>query len=141
MTEKEQREIFARNFRQYVDASGKTQREIAKALGYSYTTVNTWYRGAALPNAAKIQTIADYFKIFKSDLLDDKSIYPDTSADGVQINVQPMYYNDPEAATKAQELFTDPKYRVLFDAAPGSSAEDLQMAADLLLRLKQTRRD
>lgn len=73
MTNEEQKEIFSRNFRFYVDASGKEQKTIAEELNYSYTTVNTWYRGTSMPNAAKIQTLADYFGILKSDLLDDHS--------------------------------------------------------------------
>ena len=95
-------------------------------------------KGGKTTSGERLQAIAEYFGVSVDYLLSDN---PDTSADSVQNNVQPMYYTNPEAAAKAQELFTDPKYRVLFDAAPGSTAEDLQMAADLLLRLKQTRRD
>jgi transcriptional regulator with XRE-family HTH domain len=133
MTEKEQREIFARNFRWYVDSCGKTQRVIAKELGYSYTTVNTWYRGAALPNAAKIQTIADYFGISKSNLLDDTT----APAEGVHTDVQaPEYYKDKKAAEAAQKVFSDVNYRILFDAAEGSTSENLLYAAEMLRRLK-----
>lgn len=72
MTNEEQIKIFNKNFRHYVDKSGKEQKQIAKELGYSYSTLNTWYRGRSMPNAAKVQTLADYFGIKKSDLLDDK---------------------------------------------------------------------
>ena len=119
MTEKEQREIFARNFRKYVDGCGKTQREIAKALGYSYTTVNTWYRGAALPNAAKIQTIADYFGIGKSDLLDETS----------------GYYTDAETARIAQEMFDDPEMRSLFHMKRNMDPKKFQAHYDMMKQL------
>lgn len=74
MTNEEQKAIFAKNFRYYVDRHEKDQKTIARELGYSYTTFNTWYRGRSIPNAAKIQTIADYFGIRKTDLLDDKAV-------------------------------------------------------------------
>ena len=119
MTEKEQREIFAKNFRKYVDGSGKTQREIAKALGYSYTTVNTWYRGAALPNAAKIQTIADYFGIGKSDLLDESS----------------GYYTDAETARMAQEMFEDQTMRSLFHMKKTMEPEKFKAHVDMMQKL------
>lgn len=46
------------------------------------------------------------------------------------------YYTNPETAKLAQELFDNPDMRVLFDAARDSEPKDLQMAADLLKRLK-----
>lgn len=46
------------------------------------------------------------------------------------------YYTNPETAKLAQELFDNPDMRILFDAARDSEPKDLQMAADLLKRLK-----
>lgn len=73
MTIDEQKRIFSENLSKYVERSGKQQKEIAHELGISYTTFNTWMRGSSMPNAAKIQTLADYFGILKSDLLDEAS--------------------------------------------------------------------
>lgn len=72
MNEEEQRQIFARNLNYYIANSGKQQKEVAKELGYPQTTFNTWCMGKVIPGMGKVQTIADYFKIGKSDLLDDK---------------------------------------------------------------------
>lgn len=74
MTEEEQKKIFSKNINYYINQSGKQQKEIAKDLGYSSTTFNTWCVGKIIPSAGKIQKIADYFGIGKSDLLDDKSL-------------------------------------------------------------------
>lgn len=49
------------------------------------------------------------------------------------------YYTNPETAKLAQELFETPGMRILFDAARDSDPKDLQMAADLLKRLKGDR--
>lgn len=72
MTEDEQRRIFARNLNYYISQSGKQQKEVAKDLGYNHKTFNGWCAGRILPRTGKIQRIADYFGIGKSDLLDDK---------------------------------------------------------------------
>ena len=48
----------------------------------------------------------------------------------------PDYYTNPETAKLAQELFENHDLRILFDAARDSDPKDLQMAADLLKRLK-----
>lgn len=51
------------------------------------------------------------------------------------------YYFDDDTAQKAQELFDNPDLRMLFDAARDSKPEDLQMAADMLKRFKETNPD
>ncbi len=66
-----QQKIFTQNLRFYV--SDKNQADIAKVIGVSPQTFNTWYKGKAIPRMGKIQKLADYFGIDKSDLIDDKS--------------------------------------------------------------------
>lgn len=66
----EQTEIFSQNLSFYVEHSGLMQKEIAKRIGISTSTLNTWIKGKSLPNAAKVQTLADFFHIGKSQLLD-----------------------------------------------------------------------
>lgn len=73
MTDEEQKKVFSKNINFYISQSGKQQKEIAKELGYNPTTFNTWCVGKIIPSTGKIQKIADYFGIGKSDLLDDKS--------------------------------------------------------------------
>ncbi len=72
MTDDEQKRIFAKNLNYYIHQSGKQQKEIANDLGFQPTTFNTWCTGKIIPGMGKVQAIADYFKIGKSDLLDDK---------------------------------------------------------------------
>lgn len=74
MTDEDQKKIFSKNINYYINQSGKQQKEIAKDLGYNSTTFNTWCVGKIIPSAGKVQKIADYFGIGKSDLLDDKSL-------------------------------------------------------------------
>ena len=73
MSELHQREIFSRNLNRYIYESGLTQLEIAKVIGVSPQTFNSWCRGIAIPRMDKIQRLADFFKINKSDLIDDSS--------------------------------------------------------------------
>ena len=70
MNDIEQRKIFSNNLRRYVDRSGKTQKEIAEAIGVSAQTFNTWMQGIAIPRMGKIQALSDYFNINKSNLID-----------------------------------------------------------------------
>ncbi|MBQ7067011.1 MAG: helix-turn-helix domain-containing protein [Lachnospiraceae bacterium] len=88
MTDEEQKKIFSKNLNYYILQSGMQQKDVAKALGYNPTTFNTWCVGKIIPSAGKIQKIADYFKIGKSDLLDDKTFLAGKKTKkGVVINV------------------------------------------------------
>lgn len=88
MTEDEQKKVFSRNLNRYIAMSQKTQREIAHAIDVSPQTFNTWCQGIAIPRMGKVQRLADYFNIGKSDLIDDKPINSSRSASkGIIINV------------------------------------------------------
>ena len=65
--------IFAKNLNYYINQSGKQQKEIALALKFAPTTFNTWCTGKIMPRMGKVQAIADYLGIQKSDLVEDKT--------------------------------------------------------------------
>ena len=78
MTDEEQKRIFANNLNRYISLNQKQQIDVAKDLGINPTTFNMWCKGNSMPNVGKIQKLADYFGIGKSDLTDLKeSIEPD----------------------------------------------------------------
>lgn len=120
MSEDKQKKIFSENLNRYIEASGKTQLEIARAIGVSPQTFNTWCKGIAIPRMGKVQALADYFRINKSDLIELKS--DDTDS----------YYLNPEAQEMAQFLFENPEYKVLFDASRKVKPEDLKKAVTAL---------
>lgn len=71
MSDEQQKNIFTRNLTNYVQQSGKQQQEIASTLGFNHKTFNGWCRALSMPTMGKVQKIADYFGIRKSDLLDE----------------------------------------------------------------------
>ena len=100
------REVFSRNLNYYMNLYDKTRREVAADLNISYTTFTSWLNGTNYPRIDKIERLANYFHINKADLIEDK--YKDTSSESQG------YYNDPEVAELAEELRTNPDYRILF---------------------------
>lgn len=76
MTEDRQRQIFSNNLRRLIDVSGKTQKDVADAIGVSQQIMNVWARGKAIPRMGKIQRLADYFGVEKPDLIDEKPEAP-----------------------------------------------------------------
>ncbi|MEY8524539.1 XRE family transcriptional regulator [Lachnospiraceae bacterium 38-10] len=87
MTDEEQKKIFSRNLNHYVSLSNKTQKEIADSIDVSPQTFNTWCQGIAIPRMGKVQRLADYFNVGKSDLIDDKLFSNTNKSKGVTINV------------------------------------------------------
>lgn len=73
MTDKDQKRIFKDNLNRILIEHGKTQREVSSSIGVSPQTFNTWCQGIALPRMGKLQLLADYFMINKSDLIEDHS--------------------------------------------------------------------
>lgn len=73
MTDNEQTKIFAQNLSRYVNNSGKMQKDIANDLKFPQQTFNGWCKGVSFPSMDKVQKIADYFHIGKSDLIDNHS--------------------------------------------------------------------
>ena len=70
MTENDRKRIFQKNLLNLLHKSGKTQKDLADALGLSPQTVNTWFVGVAIPRMGKIQLIAEFFGVQIADLLE-----------------------------------------------------------------------
>lgn len=66
------KKTFAKNLRYHMQMSGKTQKELAEIAGVSAPTFNEWINEKKYPRIDKIQRLADYFGILKSDLIEDK---------------------------------------------------------------------
>lgn len=93
---------------------------VAKRSGVGRSTLSDWKTGKHIPNTDNLSKIA--------------------SALGVTVDyfISENYYEDSEAGKIAQALFDNPDLRLLFDAAKDCKPEDLQMAADMLRRFKET---
>lgn len=66
-----QKRIFSKNLRRLLEESGKTQKELAEAIGESQQVVNTWAIGRSIPRMGRVQKLADFFKVEKSVLVDE----------------------------------------------------------------------
>ena len=66
------KKVFARNLKFYMEEAGKNQKEMAKIIGVSAPTFNEWLKEKKYPRIDKIERLADYFGVLKSDLIEDK---------------------------------------------------------------------
>lgn len=67
------KEVFAKNLQYYVEKSGKTQKDLCEIVGVSTSTFNDWIKAKKYPRIDKIEILANYFRILKSDLIEKKT--------------------------------------------------------------------
>ena len=80
--------IMAQNIQYYMNLHNKSRNEMCSALGVKYTTFTDWVKGNAYPRIDKIELMANYFGIEKSDLVEKRKTYSAKSSKrGATINV------------------------------------------------------
>ena len=129
MSEEDYKKIFSQNLNYFMELNEKTQIDIINDLGFNKSAVSTWCNGTRLPRMDKVDALAKYFGIKRSDLIEDRSSKKESG-----------YYMNQETVAMAQQLFENKELRVLFDAARDASPDDLKTAYDILIALKRKER-
>ncbi|MHC3563612.1 XRE family transcriptional regulator [Streptococcus suis] len=75
----ENKSIFSKNLKYYMDKKGVDRNQLCSDLDLKYTTVRDWIKGITYPRIGKIELLANYFGINKSDLIEEKSTIPSSS--------------------------------------------------------------
>ena len=123
MSEQEFNILFAKNLNHYLQLNDKTQLDLANHLGVSTSAVSAWCRGAKIPRMDKVDAMCKYFGIRRSDLMEDKNSKSNS------------YYLNDEARELAEFLYTNPEYRVLFDATRKIKKDDIQFVKEMIDRM------
>ena len=66
------KEIMAKNIKYYMEINNKDRNQICKDLDFKYSTFTDWVNGNKYPRIDKIEQLANYFNVSKSDLVEDK---------------------------------------------------------------------
>lgn len=67
------KEVFAKNLAYYMTLFEKSRNKICTDLDIPYTTLADWLNAKKYPRIDKIEILALYFNINKSDLIEDKN--------------------------------------------------------------------
>lgn len=150
MAEDDYRRIFSANLKYYMEQNNKTQMDLMKDLGLSSSTVSNWCTGLKLPRMDKVQMLADYFNIYKSDLIEEDGpvkaqkrkldeavlahfhkLNDDGKTEGIK-RIEELTYIPRYAATSGKVIPVNP---MLADAArsiAGASDEDKAFDEDIM---------
>ncbi len=71
--ETDYKKIFAENLNNQLKRHQKTQTDLVNDLHFNKSSVSTWVQGLKFPRMNKIEQLANYFNIEKSDLLDPQN--------------------------------------------------------------------
>lgn len=114
------KETMSKNIQYYMELNKKTRQDICDALGFKYSTLTDWINANTYPRIDKIEMLANYFGIEKSDLIEE---------------MQPRksnYYTNEETHKIAQEIFDDEDMKLLFNLKKTAKADDLMNYAKFL---------
>lgn len=118
------KEIMSKNIKHYMELNNKTRNDMCEALGVKYTTFTDWVNGNVYPRIDKIELMANYFGIEKSDLIEDKS------------TTEESYYTNKETQQLAQEIFDNPDLKMLFDTTRDCSPADMKKVISMVKAFK-----
>lgn len=63
--------IFSENLKKLMSEKDVSRRDIADVLKISYFTVSDWVNGRKYPRMDKVEMLANYFGVLKSDLIEE----------------------------------------------------------------------
>ncbi len=64
--------VMSRNLKRLMREKNTTAKAMSKTLGFPYTTVLSWMNAENYPRIDKIEAMAGYFGVMKSDLIEEK---------------------------------------------------------------------
>ena len=116
------KQIFAKNFNYYLTINKKTQADIVEHFGITASTVSDWAKGKKYPRVDKMQMLADYFGILKSDLTEE--------------HIEARMTDDIELQEYLEELKNRSEMRMLFKTLKGTKKEAVEQAVRIIEALR-----
>lgn len=85
MTSLGNKEIFSRNLKRLMNENNIDRNTLCENLNFRYSTVSEWISAKKYPRIDKIEMLANYFNVKKSDLIEDR-IPAESNAELLPIN-------------------------------------------------------
>jgi transcriptional regulator with XRE-family HTH domain len=79
----ENREIMAANIKYFMNQKKVNSMEVCKALGFRQNTFSDWINAKTYPRIDKIEKMANYFGVTKSDLVEERPVFVVNDLHGV----------------------------------------------------------
>lgn len=116
------KEILSKNLKQYMNKKGITQKEMSEIVGVATSTLNDWMKAKKYPRIDKIEIMANYFGILKSDLIEEKMTEEKSKKNDTMADI-------------VTRLRTDDEFLDVVEKIEGLSGEDLEKVKKMLAAL------
>ena len=134
----EQRRIVAENIKNRREALGLSQTELAEKMGLKDKSSVSKIESEKFPITLKtVERVAEALNCSELSLMGWDEAPEETYPEKESMSGKKYYFDD-ETAEFAEEVFQDKNLRALFDAARGTSPEEMKLAAEMLRRFKET---
>ena len=121
--------VFAKNLQFQMDLNRKTRKDVCEALGFSYYTFSDWVNGKKYPRMDKVEMLASYFGILKSDLIEDKPK-----------ELENIKKNPVATAERHFEILMDEDFVGMFDEFHSLDEKKRKIVIDLVHSLAETKK-
>jgi len=134
------REIIASNIRRLMRKKGVVATDVCKALDIPNATFSDWINAKTYPRISKIEKLAEYFGVSRSDIID---IYIDREDPAYEAaRVKPYIdQNDTELLEYLEYLRTRPEARILMSTMRGATKEEVEENVRFIEALRKSRRE
>ncbi|MCJ0932582.1 XRE family transcriptional regulator [Virgibacillus halodenitrificans] len=144
MSGQQLKEIFAANLNYYIEKKGITQTQLANDLNIPKMTMSNWLHANTYPRPDKVQLLADYFGIYRSDLTEERKPENLTPATSEYVSVpilgqiacgDPIYVEENFAGYRTELKDSLPSGNTYYLEAKGNSMEPtIPQGASVLIR-------
>ena len=118
------KKVMANNIRHYMELNDIDRNKLCEDLGLKYMTVSDWINANTYPRIDKIELLANYFGIRKSDLVEDKNIIKPISP------ILPLYNS-----------LEPPRQKKVVDYAKKQLREQMELEKHLMVNAAHERTD
>lgn len=119
--------VFASNLKRYMKKFNIDRYQLCDALGFKYSTVSEWLAANKYPRIDKIEKMANYFGIQKSDLIEKYDVKISKASSDSHFSLTPHETNVINAYRDKPEM--QPAVDTLLGVAGDSTCKTIKVAA------------
>ena len=125
------KEIMALNIKRFMAMKGVDRNTVCAALGIKYTTLTDWINAKTYPRIDKIEKLANYFGVDKSDLVEPEGLRHYRNQ---LVHSRAEYYTSPEVNFLAE--YARINEGILLDASKDLTDEELESVINIVNQLR-----
>lgn len=133
------RGIIASNIQRLMRKKGVVATDVCKALDIPNATFSDWINAKTYPRISKIEKLAEYFGVNRSDLVDLYIDREDPAYKAARVQSSPD--DDEELLEYLEYLRTRPEARILMSTMRGATKEEVEENVRFIEALRKARRE